>query len=504
MRALMLLVSFTTLSLLFLPCANAQIDFTQRSKYLKLNQLLTPEYEAFQDISHIQLVPQFEDQQPVEKAATLEISTAVIDNSEASQKRLQWLRDQLSQEQSINPNIPTEILVLGNKNSDLQNNPEMQDLINSFHSFRPEVSYDEVPESRSPSAAISGRTMWTLIRFTTTTSGAFMSIYFTRDISPQKAFAIGAVSGIASAGLTYFSGAYGRYLTSGAWARWLVESDTTLASGLRKSFGINGKSFSEMLAQNRKEMQIKHPNLASKPELFENMLIKETQRAFDEQRVVRTQMLSKMQGAERYLKWWVNTNLYTTIAVKIPQALGGLSVPTSLLQATGDILTAGTMNFFAQGPGSLAIEVRKYQMVEELERAVRNGDKVVVNKQELLEEIKKVLAKEGPHASYVINDASHIALKGIENWARSRQTMLSFFSVVGVAMEVSGVPLGRPILISMGVGGGFYYAKVNGAFSPKTTLGKYTQKLIQPFLNGKAYLKSLPIRHCFNNFISRL
>lgn len=491
------------LNLLTVTNAFAQIDFTERSKYIQLNQLLTPEYENFQDISHVQLVPQFEDQQSPENAATLEISYAEINNTPESDKRLQWLRDQLAQEQSINPNIPTEILVLGKNKDELQNNPEMLDLIDSFNTFRPEVSFDEVPESRSPSA-MSGRTLWTLIRFTTTTSGAFMSIYFTKDISPQKAFAIGAVSGLASAGLTYFSGAYGRYLTNGAWARWLVESESTFASGLRKSFGITGKSFAEMLTQNRKDMMEKFPELARKTELFEGMLLDETQRAFDEQKIVRSRMLAKMQGGERYLKWWINTNLYTTIAVKIPQAVGGLATSTSILQATGDILTAGTMNFFAQGPGSLAIEIRKYQMVEELERTVRNGDIIVKNKQKLLNEIKKVLAKSGPHANYVINDASHQALQRIENWARSRQTMLSFFSVVGVAMEVSGVPLGRPILISMGVGGGFYYAKVNGTFSAKTTLGKYAEKLIQPFIDGKAYLKSLPIRHCFNNFFRRI
>lgn len=454
-KILVILLNFLVMSNLL-----AQIDFSQREKYLQINNFLSPEYDEYQDISHIQLVPQFENNQSPDKAATLEISYAEVDNSEASQRRIQWLQDQIKQARVSSPDVFKEVLVVGNNAESLKEDGQTSKFLEFFAQFGPEVTYEQLPQNRQPSGAMSGRTLWTLIRFASSTSGAFMGLYFMKDVPADKAFAIGAVSGIASGALTYFSGAYGRYLTSGAWSTWLLESETTFARGLKKAIGISASNSARML--------------------------------------------EKFKGMEKHLKWWINTNAYTTIAIKIPQAVGGVAVTNSLLQASGDIVTAATMNFFAQGPGSIAIEVRKYQMVEELELAIRSGNKVVENKKLLLDEIAKVLAKEGKFASYVIHEGSHPLLKGIENWARGRQTMLSFFSVVGVALDVAGVPLGKPVLIATGIGGGFYYTKVNGSLPTKKTLSKYAQKLIQPFVEGKSKLLSLPLRHCYNNFTSKL
>jgi hypothetical protein len=501
MHKLIMLILFTSF---FSSSVFAQIDFTQRDKYLQINKFLSPEYDEYGDINYAFLVPQYEDEQDPAQEVTLEISSAMIDDTPASARRLQWLKDQLAQEDGVNSDFTTEIIAIGKHGVDLKNDRNIRDLIDQVSVGETVVSYDNIPSEREPARFGGGRVMWTLIRGGTITGGTFASIYFTKDISPMKAFSIGLVSGIASGALTYFSGAYGRYLTSGAWSKWLMESNSIFARGFRRSLGISGKSFGQMMVKQKDILVKKYPHLANNPELFDKMVWQKTKDAFDNNAATRLRVLGKMKGAEKYLKWWVNSVAYTTVATKIPQAVAGIGVASSFAQVTGEVLSGATMSVVAQGPGSIAIEVRKYQKVEELRQAILSGRKVVDNKNVLLAEIKKVLAKEGPHASYVINSNSHRALQSIENWARSRQTMLSFFSVVGVGMEVAGIPLGRPMLLATGVGGGFYYAHVNGAFTEKTRLGRFTKKIIDPFKKGISKLKPLPIRHCWGNFVPRV
>jgi hypothetical protein len=503
-----------------LPSAWGQINFTSRDKYIQINKFLSPSLDSVNDISYVFLVPQYEDEQDPNNQVTLEIYSGVVDESLESDNRLAWLKDQLQQDKRLNPDFSTEIIAYGADSESLQDDSGANYFINKVKLDNTVITYDSIPEGleikkgvvkttsyekdsedRAPAMRFGGRELWTLIRFTSITGGTFASLYYSKDVDPMVAFSVGFAGGIASGALTYFSGKYGQFLTNGSWAKWLIESESIFAKGFRKSIGINGKSFSQMLVKQKNVLTKKYPSLANNPELFDKMVWKSAQEKFNKSQTFRKSLLGKLGKADEYIKWWATDVLYTAVAIKAPQAIAGIGSSTSLLSATGSVLSGATMGVIAQGPGDIAIQIRKYQKVEELQKAVMSGKKVVENKAALLDEIQKVLAKEGKHANYFIHDGSHKALRRIENWARSRATMLSFFSVVGVGMEIAGVPMARPLLLSVSAGGAFYYAQVNGAFTEKTRVGRFTQKMLKPFKEGFAKLRPLNRRHCANNFL---
>ena len=356
--------------------------------------------------------------------------------------------------------------------------------------------------------------MWTLIRVSTLTGGTAASLYYSKDIHPVTAFTIGLAGGLVSGAITYYSAEYGRFLTSGAWTKWLLESDTAFSKTLRKGFGLDGQSLAKEFIKQKEKLIKEMPELVNNPELFDEVHWKKTVHEFDNNAAFRRKFLHKFAQAEEYFKWWLTDVVYAGVAMKIPQSIAGIGTSGTLLQATGEVLSSATMGVLAQGPGDIAIQQRKYQKIVELKEAVTNGTKLVRDKQVLLDEIEKVLAKEGKFANYVIHDGSHKALRSIENWARSRATLLSFFSVVGVGMDIAQIPLSKPILITLGTGGAFYYADVNKLFPEGSRAQRYTSKFFNSLesleIKAKSAAKSgidnvrslvLPKRYCNSFFL---
>lgn len=485
---------------------------------INLNKLLSQEYSQDFDIGYLAINPQFEENQDPNREVSIEIFYGEIDDSEQSKRRIEWLKYQLLQDQRVEQNFRSEILAYGPNGTDVSKDARAKEFIKSIKLQNTKVRFDSIPEnlkisdglikttsldqkdkSRAP-AALSGRTFWTMVRTSAITTGTSCGVYFSTNIDPTIAFSVGLAAGLTSGGITYFSASYGKFLTSGAWATWLLESDTTFATGLRKSFGINGKSIATLLDKQQKVLLKRHPELAKHPEIFEKKVVEETIEKFNQNVAFRKNLTRVLGKGEEYLKWWITEVLFTIFSLNVPQSLAGIGTHSSVTQMVADSLVAGTYGFLAQGPADIAIQVRKYQMVEELREGIKAGKVIVENKADLLVEIDKVLAKEGQHANYVINDGSHSALKRIENWSRSRATMLSFFSVLGVGLKVAKIPLSDPLLYTVGVGGAFYYIKVQGLYKKAFEFTKDRLKYLEKFEKGLATLKPFYIRYCGNFF----
>ena len=523
-----------TLQILWIFSSFAQADIKASEKYIHINKLLADKY-ADSDIGHIFLAPQFEkiydDQIDPSKIITIEMSYGEIDNSDASKRRIQWLKNQILQDKRINSEFRSQIIAYSGSDTNLEDNSEVSGFIEEVALSDTKVEYDNIPAGlslnsgfktssyqakgqRSPAGFINGRTLWTLIRITTLTGGTYASIYYSKDVHPMAAFAIGLTGGLVSGAITYYSAEYGRFLTSGAWTKWLFESDNAFSKSLRKGLGLDGESLAKVFISQKEKLIKEVPELLNHPEVFDEIHWKRTIQEFDNNAAFRKSFLSKFGQAEEYFKWWLTDVAYAGVAMKLPQAIAGIGAESSLLVATSEILSGATMGVLAQGPGDIAIQQRKYQKVVELKDAINNGTKVVRDKQLLLDEIEKVLAKDGKYATYVIHDGSHQALRAIENWSRSRATLLSFFSVVGVGMEIAQIPLSRPLLITLGTGGAFYYAHVNEVFPAGSRVQRYTSKVLSSFesleLKAKSVAKSgmdnirslvLPKRYCNSFFI---
>lgn len=506
----------------------------KENRYIQVNKLLANKYDD-SDIGHIFLAPQFDkiygEEIDPSKVITIEMSFGEIDSSQASTRRINWVKDQLLQEKRINSDFKSQIIALSSSGIDLEDSTLANDFIKKVSLSDTEVNYETIPSdlslgvgikttsyqqksSRSPAGILNGRTMWTLIRITTLTGGTAASLYYSKDVHPMAAFSIGLVGGLVSGAITYYSAEYGRFLTSGAWTKWLLESDTAFSKTLRKGFGLDGDSLAKEFIKQKEKLIKEMPELINNPELFDDVHWQKTVQEFDNNAAFRRKFLQKFAQGEEYFKWWLTDVVYAGIAMKVPQSIAGLGAGGSFLQATGEVLSSATMGVLAQGPGDIAIQRRKYQRIVELKESVANGTKQVRDKQLLLDEIEKVLAKEGKYASYVIHDGSHKALRSIENWARSRSTLLSFFSVVGVGMDIAEIPLSKPILITLGTGGAFYYAEVNKLFPEGSRLQRYTSSFFQSLDSLEAKAKSvtksgidnvrslvLPKRYCNSFFL---
>ena len=114
-----------------------------------------------------------------------------------------------------------------------------------------------------------------------------------------------------------------------------------------------------------------------------------------------------------------------------------------------------------------------------------------------------VLSSSKSEESYTVTKYSHKALQRIEGWSRASATGLSFFSVLGVALDISGVPLATPLLISVGAGGGVYLAQVKGWVNlsvPEVISRKY-QSIVD---NSKGFVHGITTRYCQQKFLPRI
>jgi len=316
-------------------------------------------------------------------------------------------------------------------------------------------------------------------------------------VAPGIAASVAFWPGAASGAITYFNGSYGKFITNGSWSKWLLESDKKFAKVLRGAMGLNVPNFEKHLLNNKKFFAKARPDLyKNDPVLFEQKVKQATQKVIDNKTNRISSIAKRLTMADEYVKWFATEIAFTTFAFKIPQAVAGIGAASSLFGATADILVGSTFGMLAQGPGDIAIQKRKLQKIDELLEAVTSGKQSVDAKAELLEEIKKLKA---PRSEHVIGKNSHKALKRIENWARSRATMLSFFSVTGVGLELMGVPLARPILIATGIGGAVYYGNVKGWLT-KEKMKKVFTKAYFDKIKNKYSFSSIVYRSCASKF----
>lgn len=490
----------------------------ERSGYVNLNELLKSDSDLYNDVGYLHVIPQYEENPDPAKAVAIEFFFGEYDGSQESIDKLKQIQDILSDDKRLDPNFKTEVIAVSNRTDTLKHSPDFQKFLGAMKLSDNKVHMDQIPDfldysakiksknkdpKRYPAAAMDGRKFWTLVRFSSSMAGTFAGLYYLEGMSATMAASISFWPGLASGGLTYYSNSFGSFLTNGKWATWLLEADNFFTKRVRKAFKIDKASFSESLVKNKDFFRKKYPTLYQKnPTLFDPIAVEEAVKASKKQSSKLTKILARLKHAEEYFKWWVTEVGFVAIAIKAPQAIAGTSASTSILSATGDVLMGSAMGMLAQGPGDIAIQVRKYQKVEELKASVLAGKVDVENKKMLLDEIEKVLAKSGKHAAYTIHDGSHAALVKIENWARSRATIISFFSVTGVALEIAGVPLAKPMLIGLGSWGIIYYSSVQGWFNPGK-LKDSALAFVRALRNGeiKFNMQFLKTRYCAAKFV---
>lgn len=438
--------------------------------YMDLNKFLASKHESFTDISYVQMHPQYEENQPADKGVVLEFYNGEFDGSEKSKASLEFIKSIILEEKRLNPNMVVPTLIYGQNIEDVQDSESVKYIQASLPTngkTKTEIIPDElefnfnpkVDDGRSPDSVKIGRVGWTFIRGAAVSGSTFAGLVITQGLSAPLAASVAVWPGLLSGAITYHSGAFGEFLTNGKWAKWFMESDKWFAKKLRSAFNINYNSLGKKLAQNPRYFRVKYPKLyKNNPELFEKFIAKKTQA---HGKVKFKSLLSKLATADEYLKWYLTEVIFVGGVLKIPQAIAGVGAATSLMAASGDVLLGSAYGMAAQGPGDLAIQKRKYQKLDELlELAKSNTDKFTkVEKKQLIEEILKV---KDHNVSYQIGKNSHKALQKVENWARKMATTVSFFSVAGVSLEMAGIPAAKPILISVGLGGGIYYAHVSG------------------------------------------
>lgn len=472
----------------------------ERAHYIDLNAFLKPDADLYNDIGYLQVVPQYTENPDPNKAITIEFFFGEYDGSEASIEKLKQIRKLIEDDKILFPQTRTDIIAVSPDTDTLANSRDLDGFLEALDFEDKKVHFQQVPEflnysakinkkdDRHPSSLIDGRKLWTLVRTSSTMAGTFSALYFLEGLSVPLATSVAIWPGLASGAITYYSNAYGAFLTNEKWSTWLLESDNFFAKKVRTAFKLTPKNFQAALVKNKDYFAQKYPILyRNNPSLFEAPASQAARRAVQASQNKFTKILSRLKHAEEYFKWWVTEVAFTATAIKLPQAIAGIGEAASLTSMAGDVLMGSTMGMLAQGPGDIAIQIRKYQKVQELEQAVKAGTMQVDNADELLSEIKKVLDKTGKFKSYTINEGSHYALRKIENWSRSRATMLSFFAVTGVGLEIAGVPLARPLLISVGIGGMAYYSSVQGWLSPKKIMNS-AKEYIRRFRQGEVNL----------------
>lgn len=487
---------------------------TFAQNYLELNKFLAKEYDEYNDISYIQMHPKYDEEQPADKGVTLEFYHGQFDGSKKSDEALDFIKSVLDEDKRINEKYEVPTLIYAKDRESIEENPEIQRVQNylkltgktKIEVIPSELNFDHEAKNdgRSPDSIKIGALGWTLIRGTAVTGASFAGLVLTQGLSPMLSASIAIWPGLASGAITYYNGQFGDFLTNGKWSKWLMESDKPFAKKMRNVFNINYETFGKKLADNPRYFRVKYPDLYKKnPELFEKFISNKAT-TYGKQQF--SQLVKKLSVAEEYFKWYLTEVMFVGGVIKIPQAIAGVGTSTSLLASTAEVFTGAAYGMLAQGPGDIAIQKRKFQKIDELLKEVQSNSTKFssIDKKEIIEQITKL---QDSNISYQIGKESHKALQRIENWARSRATMLSFFSVAGVSLEMAGIPAAKPILIATGIGGGFYYAQVSGWVNLKNlkTLSKDAIASFTKFLNNpyKVTMSSIASRLCKGPFVMK-
>lgn len=478
---------------------------TGRKSYMDLSKFMNPAADKFNDIAYTHIVPQYEEVPDPKKAVAIEFFFGEYDGSEKSLKNLAHIKDIISDAKLVQKDYKSAVITMSS-DKEFTNSSGFKNAIQAVGLENTQVHKQDLPyfvKKRSPSASGGGRKFWTFVSFSSSMGGTFGALYLFDGLSAPLAASIAVWPALASGSVTYYSNEFGAFLTNGKWSNWLLESDSYLAKKFRSGFNVNPVTFEESLIQNKEYFKVKHPKMYNKNKnVFNEKVTKKTHSKILESKTRLTSFVSKLHNIEEYFKWWLTELTFVAVAIKIPQAIAGVGDTINGIGAmANDILAGSAMSMIAQAPGDIAIQVRKYQMIDELRAKIISGNTNLEKTDELLKEIDQVLAKTGEHKNYTINDKSHKALLKIENWSRSRATMLSFFSVSGVSLDIAGIPVGKPILMAIGIFGVGYYANVQGWIKPakiKQSVKNFIEKVRAGDLGFS--LKFLKTRWCNAKF----
>jgi len=493
----------------------------QSQKYMEMNALLVAEQDKFNDIAYLYMAPQFEENPDPKRAVTIELYFGEYDGSEASIRRLNLIKEIIHEEQRLNKDFHTQVVAMAPAAIDLQDDNDLNDVLDQLKIKNSSLSFEVLPAAsslisnkkngeknadRTPSGFNPGAKFWTFMRFSSATGVTFAGLMFAGGVPAHIAASAAIIPGLASGALTYYSGGFGRWLTNGSYAKWLVESDTWFAKGLRKTMGLNPKNFQKELIKKRNSFRKKYPSAYAKnPGYFIDQAKEMAGQKVSARKLKLKGMLAKLGNIDAFVKQWVSEAGFISLSLKAPQAVLGIVPIGAIGHAVGDIAIGTTYGMLAQGAGDIAIHKRKFQKVEELRQNVLSGKVTVDNKTRLLSEIDDFFDEK---VRTNITKNSHKALRRIENWAKSRVTLLSAFTIFGVGMEMVGVPLAKPVLIATGIGGAVYYANVSGWISKEKmknyfkNMGKKAKTYFNKLKSGniKIGLKPFTYRFCATKF----
>lgn len=559
---------------LWLMLFTLQTSFAQSNQMLNLQNFIEADTEVpgedVLDIAYQHIIPQYEENQDPEREVALEFYHSDLEPEKGKEtggadtassknlRKIEWIKELIADDRKLSSDYALEVIVIGPHGMRLDQSEEIEDVISKLEVKN--VDYQNLPEGvgvsgqeRTPSSveedpkkpskfaafAKDERIRWTFIRGATGSGAVFASLVLATGVDPATAAAAAVVPGLVSGAITYHSGTFGNWLTNERWSKWLMESGTKFAQKMRKQLVISVATLQKYTNKTKASVAKKFPRLfAMMPEVYEKegakigyQKVKKAKLTLSDLKAKLGKLKPNLFASEELIKWWVTEVAFTAVAFKAPQHFAGISVIDNLSVATKETLIGSTMGFFAQGPGDIAVQVRKYQKIDELKKKVlageienskklipigkttKKGEKPVLKEKTLLEEIEMVLAKEGEYKTYSIGNDSHKLLQKIENSARARATMLSFFSVAGVGLEVAGAKtVARSVLISLGVGGGLYLAHVKGIITVDASkklvnmskaIFKGTFKGIKGIFSRKkkANLSGLDFRYCKAPFV---
>jgi len=544
----------------------AQVTIAQEldsEGYLQLDNIVSAitdkdDLQRADDIGYFKVLPQVKENQTPEESVSVEFFVGNYDGSDQSKNKLKFIQEIISDDKKVNPNSKAEVWGIAASGLDVNKTKEFTHIINTFGLQDADKKFENVPEytffnpylnkdasiskknnQRIPSSFTARRVTWILAKLTLSTGASYFALTMGKGLSPAIAIAVGVWPALASTGITIMNGRFGKFLTNGSWAKWLLSNETKFAKTIRKGLGLTPLNFEKQLLKNKKFLMKMRPDMhASTPELFEQKLRKITQDEVDKKASSLMKIAKKLGANDEYIKWYATEVAFTGVSIKIPQAAAGVGISASstFIGESVGVLHDSAMGMMAQGPADLAIQNRKNNKIIQLEKLVKsksvpvenikelkryykmglltkdqlkNADSIIAKKSfeianhsQLKEQIGNFISKK---AGSGIGKSSHIALRRIELWTISRATSVSFAAMTGVILKVAQIPvIPDIILLSVGSTGAVYYANVKGWLTKDKIKYLFSKRFITNLKKTNLFsLSGLLHRLCAGKYTSK-
>jgi hypothetical protein len=493
---------FSILILLF-----STLSIAKGTNVVDMSLFTTPAADKYNDLAYVQLFPQYEENPDPKKLVSIEVFSLELEKNEKTQHKLAYLKNIIDEDRRTAKKFKFDVFALTNETESFYNSKEFQDFQVKLGIEDQKVHLEEIPTFldytsnlnkakkglRYPSSlkskfaylnARAGIKTISLIRATVITGGVYITLHYGENVDPSLALSRAIWPGLVSGAMAYKSGAFGAFLTNGKWSTWLLESNNYFAKKSRSALGLNEKNFLESLRQNSEYYKEKYPNLyKNNPKLFDKSVEKISKTR------VKDLIFNKLKFPEEYFKWWVTELAFVAGAFELPALATGAGI-----HSINSVLSTTTLGFLAQGPGDIALQLRKFQMIEDLQKEIMSGNKIFKDQHILLDQIDKTLKKGNP---LTLHKTLHTELELLEAWARRRGALLSVLQVIGVGAGLAGIPIATPMLVGIGIWGSVYYASVQGLLKPKR-LKENMRNFVTKVKNMKipTPLKSIKARYC--------